>query len=76
MAKPDNRADNVEKLQQMKENTQHNIEAAEESMVNTDMTAEQKQQIKQKNANRQESIEAFESEIQDESQARENGYQQ
>jgi small acid-soluble spore protein (thioredoxin-like protein) len=74
MAKPDNRADNVEKLQQMKENTQHNIEAAEESMANTDMKDEQKQQIKEKNAHRQESIEAFDAEMKDEAQARENGY--
>ncbi|WP_100372980.1 small acid-soluble spore protein Tlp [Bacillus sp. FJAT-45037] len=73
-SKPDNRADNVEKLKQMKENTQHNIEAAEESIAQSEMSDAQKQQIKEKNAHRQESIEAFESEIVDESHARENNY--
>ncbi|MFC0560434.1 small acid-soluble spore protein Tlp [Halalkalibacter alkalisediminis] len=75
MAKPDNRNDNVEKLQQMKENTEHNIEAAEESLAHTNMKDEQKQQIKQKNKQRVESIRGFEAEIADEMQARKNGYQ-
>lgn len=75
MAKPDNRNDNVEKLQQMKENTEHNIEAAEESLAHTKMKDEQKQQIKQKNKQRVESIRGFEAEIADEMQARKNGYQ-
>ncbi|MBP3952914.1 small acid-soluble spore protein Tlp [Bacillus suaedae] len=74
MAKPDNRNDNVEKLQQMKENTEHNIEAAEESVAHTEMTNEQKQMVQEKNHRRQESIEAFEAEIKDEANARENGY--
>ncbi|WP_227936073.1 small acid-soluble spore protein Tlp [Alkalihalobacillus deserti] len=74
MAKPDNRNDNVEKLQQMKENTEHNIEAAEESVAHTDMKDEQKQHIKEKNKQRVESIQGFEAEIADEMQARKNGY--
>ncbi|GAE35734.1 small acid-soluble spore protein Tlp [Halalkalibacter akibai] len=74
MAKPDNRNDNVEKLQQMKKNTEHNIEAAEESLVHTEMKDEQKQSIKQKNQRRVESIRGFEAEIADEMQARKNGY--
>ncbi|GAE24434.1 small, acid-soluble spore protein [Halalkalibacter wakoensis JCM 9140] len=75
MAKPDNRNDNVEKLQQMKENTKHNIEAAEESVAHTDMKEEQKHIIKEKNQRRKESIQAFDAEIADEMQARKNGYQ-
>jgi small acid-soluble spore protein (thioredoxin-like protein) len=75
MAKPDNRNDNVEKLQQMKENTEHNIEAAEESLAHTDMKEEQKQSIKEKNQRRVESIRGFEAEMADEMQARQNGYQ-
>ena len=66
MAKPDNRNDNVEKLQQMKENTEHNIAAAEASMAHTDMTEEQKQSIKEKNERRVESIHGFEAEMADE----------
>ena len=76
MAKPDNRNDNVEKLQQMKENTEHNIAAAEASMAHTDMTEEQKQSIKAKNERRVESIHAFEAEMADEMQARKNGYKE
>jgi small acid-soluble spore protein (thioredoxin-like protein) len=74
MAKPDNRNDNAEKLQQMKENTEHNIEAAEESLAHTDMKDEQKQAIKEKNKRRVESIRGFEAEMADEMQARKNGY--
>ncbi|MFC0471840.1 small acid-soluble spore protein Tlp [Halalkalibacter kiskunsagensis] len=74
MAKPDNRNDNAEKLQQMKENTEHNIEAAEESLAHTDMNEEQKQSIKEKNQRRVQSIKGFEAEMADEMQARQNGY--
>ncbi|GAE30898.1 small acid-soluble spore protein Tlp [Alkalihalobacillus hemicellulosilyticus] len=74
MAKPDNRNDNVEKLQEMKRNTQHNIEAAEEAIAETNMSSEQKQDVRAKNERREESIEAFESEMEDEKRARQNGY--
>ncbi|MBL6010559.1 small acid-soluble spore protein Tlp [Bacillus halotolerans] len=69
---PDDRSDNVEKLQDMVQNTIENIEEAEESMEFA--SGEDKQHIKEKNARREESIEAFRNEIQDESEARENGY--
>ncbi|WP_332634083.1 small acid-soluble spore protein Tlp [Halalkalibacter flavus] len=75
MAKPDNRNDNAEKLQQMKENTEHNIEAAEESVAHTDMTEAQKKSVREKNERRKESIQGFEAEMADEMQARQNGYQ-
>ncbi|WP_082393701.1 small acid-soluble spore protein Tlp [Bacillus sp. JCM 19034] len=76
MAKPDNRNDNVEKLQQMKRNTQHNIEAAEEAIAHTNMPQEQKQEVRAKNQRREESIAAFEAEMKDEKQARQNGYRE
>ncbi|MBU8917311.1 small acid-soluble spore protein Tlp [Neobacillus sp. 114] len=62
---PDDRSDNVEKLQNMIENTIQNMEAAEESMSFTDSET-QRQQIQEKNQRRQESIESFRSEIKDE----------
>ncbi len=62
---PDDRSDNVEKLQEMIHNTIENIEEAEESMQFTDST-EQRQQIAAKNERRRESIKAMRSEAKDE----------
>jgi small acid-soluble spore protein (thioredoxin-like protein) len=73
MAKPDNRKNNVERLQEMKDNTQHNIEAAEETLQ-SDLQEEQRKAIKEKNRKRAESIKAFDAEIADEMEARKNGY--
>ncbi|MCL7745589.1 small acid-soluble spore protein Tlp [Halalkalibacter alkaliphilus] len=73
MAKPDNRKNNVERLQQMKDNTQHNIEAAEETLQ-SDLQEEQRKAIKEKNRRRAESIKAFDAEIADEMEARKSGY--
>ncbi|AKI92259.1 small acid-soluble spore protein Tlp [Bacillus subtilis] len=69
---PDDRSDNVEKLQDMVQNTIENIEEAEASMEFA--SGEDKQRIKEKNTRREQSIEAFRNEIQDESAARQNGY--
>lgn len=72
--KPDDRTDNVEKLQDMIKNTIGNMEAAEETMAFTEgkeLTA-----IREKNARREESIEGFRKEILDEAEARKNGYSQ
>jgi small acid-soluble spore protein (thioredoxin-like protein) len=63
--KPDDRSDNVEKLQSMIHDTIENIEAAEDSLRFTD-SEEQRQQIEAKNERRRESIEAYRSEIKDE----------
>lgn len=63
--KPDDRSDNVEKLQSMINHTIGNMEAAEESLQYTD-SEEQRQQIEAKNERRRESIESFRSEIKDE----------
>ncbi|WP_108669276.1 small acid-soluble spore protein Tlp [Peribacillus acanthi] len=70
----DNRNDNVEKLQDMVQNTIENIEKAEESLAFSDGV--QREQIEAKNERRRESLESFRSEIQDESEARQNGYQE
>jgi small acid-soluble spore protein (thioredoxin-like protein) len=63
--KPDDRSDNVEKLQSMIHDTIENIEAAEESLQFTDSET-QRQQIKAKNDRRRESIESYRAEIKDE----------
>ncbi|MCP3740957.1 small acid-soluble spore protein Tlp [Rossellomorea sp. BNER] len=63
--KPDDRSDNVEKLQSMVFHTIENMERAEESMAYTD-SEEQLQSIQAKNERRRESIDAFRSEIKDE----------
>lgn len=72
--KPDDRSDNVEKLQTMVENTIENINEAEETLEFSN--AEDRARIEAKNERRKESIDAMRSEIQDESQARQNGYNQ
>lgn len=62
--KPDDRSDNVEKLQEMIHNTIENMEEAEESMATA--SPEQREQIAEKNERRLESIEAMREEIKDE----------
>ncbi|WP_251550626.1 small acid-soluble spore protein Tlp [Neobacillus muris] len=62
---PDDRSDNVEKLQSMVHNTIENMEAAEESLRFTDSES-QRQAIEDKNERRRESIASFRSEIKDE----------
>ncbi|WP_421384991.1 small acid-soluble spore protein Tlp [Bacillus salacetis] len=62
---PDDRSDNVEKLQSKVFHTIQNMERAEESLAYTD-SEEQKQAIEAKNERRRESIDAFRSELKDE----------
>lgn len=62
--KPDDRSDNVEKLQNMVQNTIENIHEAEQSMKTAN--DEQQQQIRSKNERRRESIAAMRDEIKDE----------
>lgn len=68
MAKPDDRSDNVEKLQEMIQNTMENIrESRDYVKAHADeLTPEERANIEQKNQRREESIEGFCSEIQDE----------
>ncbi|HJV17532.1 MAG TPA: small acid-soluble spore protein Tlp [Bacillales bacterium] len=63
--KPDDRSDNVEKLQHMIHDTIENMEETEESLELTD-SEDQRQQIEAKNQRRRESLAAMRSEVQDE----------
>lgn len=62
--KPDDRSDNVEKLQHMIHDTIENIEASHETMQFA--SEEEKQKIEAKNKRREESIEGMRAEIKDE----------
>lgn len=62
--KPDDRSDNVEKLQNMVQNTIENIEEAEETMRYA--SGQDKQNIREKNKKREEAIEGMRAEIKDE----------
>jgi small acid-soluble spore protein (thioredoxin-like protein) len=68
MAKPDNRADNVEHLQEHVKNTIDNLEEAEEYLDEhaEEISTEEISNITNKNQNRRESISAFREEIKDE----------
>jgi small acid-soluble spore protein (thioredoxin-like protein) len=65
---PDDRSDNVEKLQEMIVNTDDNIRKAEATMDN--LSGEELSQVEAKNERRRESIEAMRAEIKDENSAR------
>ncbi|HLS09982.1 small acid-soluble spore protein Tlp [Lentibacillus sp.] len=62
--KPDDRSDNVEKLQEMVQDTIQNIEEAHETMKHS--SGEDKEKIKAKNKRREEAIEGMRQEIKDE----------
>ena len=67
----DDRRDNVEKLQDMVQNTLENIEKAKETMVFA--SPEEREKIREKNERREQAIEAMRTEIKDEARARERG---
>ncbi|MBP2077757.1 small acid-soluble spore protein Tlp [Oceanobacillus polygoni] len=62
---PDDRSDNVEKIQNMVHDTIENLEEAHETMQFS--SGEEKEQIIAKNKRREEAIEGFREEIKDES---------
>ncbi|MED3663004.1 small acid-soluble spore protein Tlp [Ureibacillus sp. FSL K6-8385] len=68
---PDDRSDNVEKLQKMVQNTIENIHEAEASMEFAG--PEEKEKIRAKNERRRKAIEGFRKEIKEEYAAREKG---
>ncbi|PLT29343.1 small acid-soluble spore protein Tlp [Peribacillus deserti] len=70
--KPDDRSDNVEKLQEMIQNTIVRIERAEASMAFSN--EEEQQNIIEKNKKRENSIESMRTEVKEEAAARKNGY--
>jgi small acid-soluble spore protein (thioredoxin-like protein) len=69
MAKPDNRADNVEHLQQSIQNTEENLKEAENYLneFSSEISSTELKQIEEKNERRKESIQGFQEEIKDES---------
>ncbi|MCA1030192.1 small acid-soluble spore protein Tlp [Bacillus timonensis] len=69
---PDDRSDNVEKLQDMVQNTIENIDEAQDTMQFA--SQEERERIEAKNHRREESIQAMRNEIKDEANQRENGY--
>lgn len=68
MAKPDNRADNVEHLQQSIQNTKENMNEAEDYLneFSSEISSNERSQIEEKNARRRESIQGFQEEVKDE----------
>lgn len=68
MAKPDDRSDNVERLQNSVENTMQNMQEADDFLKAhaTEMSAEDQSDIKSKNRRRADAIDGFRNEIQDE----------
>ena len=68
MEKPDNRSDNVDKLQEMIANTQENIRESRDFLKahGDEMRDEDRTALEAKNARREESIDGFRSEIKDE----------
>lgn len=66
---PDDRSDNVEKLQAIVQNTLENIEAAEETLAFSG--PEEKAKIQAKNERRKEAVEGLREEIKDEASYRE-----
>ncbi|HLR80469.1 MAG TPA: small acid-soluble spore protein Tlp [Bacillota bacterium] len=63
--KPDDRRDNVEKLQEMVQDTIQNIEKSHETLKYAS-SEETREQIEAKNKRREEAIEGMRAEIQDE----------
>lgn len=72
MAKPDDRSDNVEKLQGMVQNTIQNMEESVSTLNNTDLSQAEKEAIQNKNKRRLEAVESFREEIKDEWHDRHN----
>ncbi|UFJ43350.1 small acid-soluble spore protein Tlp [Brevibacillus humidisoli] len=68
MAKPDNRADNGEKMQRMIDNTMEHIRESRDYMKahKQEMPADQLADMQAKNERREESIQSFRAEIEDE----------
>lgn len=70
---PDDRRDNVDKIQFNIDKTIQNYELAEEMIAKTD-DEKTKKELKEKNKRRLQSLESMRNEIRDEAIAREKGY--
>ncbi len=73
MSKPDNRKDNVERIQKNIDMTIHNIEAAED-MIAWTSDEKSKQDLQSKNERRRQALDGMRKEIKDEAFDREKGY--
>lgn len=71
---PDDRSDNVERIQANITNTIENIELAEE-VIATTSDPKMKQALEEKNERREEALNSMRVEIRDEAIDREKGYQ-
>lgn len=72
--KPDDRSDNVEKLQEHITNTIQNIELAEETMSQAS-SSQMREQIAAKNKRREAALSNMRQEIRDEATDQEEGYE-
>lgn len=72
--KPDNRKDNVERIQSNINHTIQNIELASDMMDKVD-NPKTRQELQKKNERREAALEGMREEIRDEANAREKGYQ-
>lgn len=73
-AKPDDRSDNIERIQENIDNTMKNISLANEVIAKSD-NPEEVENMKQRNERRQESLDAMRCEIKDEARANKNSMQ-
>lgn len=73
MAKPDNRKDNVRRLQKMLHDTEENFREAQDYIDEhaDEISPEEQERIQNKNENREQSIAGFREEIVDEANDRE-----
>ncbi|HOG01035.1 MAG: Small, acid-soluble spore protein Tlp [Firmicutes bacterium ADurb.Bin248] len=70
---PDNRKNNVERIQKNIDMTIHNMELADEMITKTD-NSKTKEELQAKNERREQALEGFRKEIKDEADARDNDY--
>lgn len=71
--KPDDRRDNVDKIQENISNTIQNFNLTEETIEKTDDDKDKKT-LEQKNERREDAIDGMRSEIRDEATDKKNGY--
>ena len=71
--KPDDRRDNVEKIQQNIDNTVENIRITEDRMALTD-DPKSRQPLEEKNERRADALDSMKNEIKDEANDRRRGY--
>lgn len=75
MAKPDDRKDNVERIQENIDNTILNMRRADE-MIEETPDETMRENLKEKNERREDALKGLRSEIRDEATARKEGYKE